>query len=166
MNLKYELTTVDYINFNEYHFKTKSNFFQKNLRFILFFVFLIYMVFSFEKPFLEEVQDWSFWVIFGVGAGLLYFLDRRIFKSRKSAVESAVKRDPTLIGRRELFLEENKIIIEGEGTKFEYNYNLITSIEEDNSLIYIYLSERNAILVPKRSTGNIEFLEILKSKIS
>ena len=164
MNLTYDLTIVDYINFNEHHFKTRSNFLQKNLRYILFFFFLIYIMFSLEKPLIEEVWDWSYWAILAFAVGMWYFLDRRLFRSRKSAIISSIKANPTLVGKREVSLTDDKIILTGEGTKFEYDYNIITSIEEDNSLIYIYISQQNAILIPKRFTGNEELLSILKTK--
>lgn len=165
MTIKFELTVDDHIRFNEYHFNAQANFLQKNLRLILFIFFASYLLYSFQKPLSEEIQDWSNLLILAVGGGIFYLMDQRFFKSRKSAVESLVRENPNSIGMRELKLGEDKIVITGEGTRFEYEYERIINLNEDNNLIYIFFSKRDAILIPKRSLDAEKVFEFLNQKM-
>jgi hypothetical protein len=165
MTIKFELNVEDHIRFNEHHYNAQTNFLQKNLRWILFIFFTAYLVYSFQKPLLEEIIDWSNWLILAIVGGFFYIMNQRVFKSRKSAIENLVEENPTLIGTRELNLAEDKIVITGKGTRFEYDYEQINNLQEDKEMIYIYFSKLDAILIPKRSIDEKNVLGFLNQKI-
>jgi hypothetical protein len=165
MTIKFELNVEDHIRFNEHHYNAQTNFLQKNLRWILFIFFTAYLVYSFQKPLLEEIIDWSNWLILAIVGGFFYIMNQRVFKSRKSAIENLVEENPTLIGTRELNLAEDKIVITAKGTRFEYDYEQINNLQEDKEMIYIYFSKLDAILIPKRSIDEKNVLGFLNQKI-
>ena len=74
MKIQYVLGQKDIVAFNEYRYNKTTPFIQKNLKWILLGIFVIYMISTFRRPIPEELLDWGNWVIFLFVGGVLYFL--------------------------------------------------------------------------------------------
>ena len=159
MEIYTHLNLDDFIEYNEYHYKTKTSFLQKNIRWLLFGIFLIYFLTSLNRPIPEDLTDWGNLVIILFVFVIMYGLDIFNSKIRKAQVKKFIKKNPNQLGKMKVELNKEKVITFSDNSKYEVQTGSIRSIEENNDYYYIYLNSMSAIILPKKDIqDNEEFI--------
>lgn len=172
MNIKFELKISDYILFYKRIYKKKNILFQ-NVIFLISFGFALYLglnklnfnfiiINSLKVPgsLIGDSILLSIMYNLILMIGLIYLLRYFFIKS----IENRVKRNPYLIGEKEIILSDDKIIIKSISSVKEFSINSIYNIEVIPDYSYITIDEQTVIIVPSFVQGYKELISKLNEK--
>ena len=165
MKIQYKLGQKDIVAYNEYYYNKTTPFIQKNLRWILLAIFIMYMISTFRRPIPEELLDWGNWVIFLFVGGVLYFLGFKKFKSREKEIQRFIIENPDTIGEREVEIREDFVIYKTDSLKTEYQYHSFKNCEGVKDYFLLNLGTQNSIIIPERAFRDRQHFEEFKSLI-
>lgn len=152
MELEFELTEEDYINYNIAH-SQKSPSIKRSILIQRIFGPIIFMGAPFFIIKFSDIPLWYWITIFGISSvvWLIYYpkyanweIKRRVKKMLKEG------NNENLFNRRKLALTGLGITEVSEIGESNINWDKIVSIEETTEYIYIYISSVSAHIVPKR----------------
>ncbi|MCB2312820.1 YcxB family protein [Clostridium tagluense] len=169
MNLEYQITKQDYIDFNIYHM-THSVTMKRSL-FILRFIFPI--IFLVLPIFLIKITDIPLWywssvcIISSVLWIIFYpkFMKRSVEKRISKILEEG--KTTGILGNHNFSFTEEGVV---DKTEFsETKYNVIEKVVQSETHIFIYVSAVMAYIIPIRIFGSVdeksEFLNILNKTL-
>jgi YcxB-like protein len=168
MEINYNLTEEDYLNFNMFHVKN-SKVVKRTLNMQRFLTPIIFIVASFV---LSKVGSMSFlgvfitflvvsilWIIFYPR----YFYSYVIRNTKKMIKEG---KNDGLLGEHRMVLSEDGIIDSTSNSETKVTWLGIKTLSEDRQNIYLYNSSVSAYILPKRELDDVgEIKTYLKSKV-
>jgi YcxB-like protein len=168
MEINYNLTEEDYLNFNMFHVKN-SKVVKRTLNMQRFLTPIIFIVASFV---LSKVGSMSFlgvfitflvvsilWIIFYPR----YFYSYVIRNTKKIIKEG---KNDGLLGEHRMVLSEDGIIDSTSNSETKVTWLGIKTLSEDRQNIYLYNSSVSAYILPKRELDDVgEIKTYLKSKV-
>ncbi|MCB2353945.1 YcxB family protein [Clostridium estertheticum] len=169
MNLEYQITKQDYIDFNIYHM-THSVTMKRSL-FIQRFIFPI--IFLISPIFLIKITDIPLWYWFSVciisSVLWIVFYPKFLKRSVEKRISKLLEEGKTtgILGEHNFSFTEEGVV---DKTEFsETKYNLIEKVVESEAHIFIYVSAVMAYIIPIRIFGSVdeksEFLNILNKTL-
>ena len=174
MKLNFELTTEDFVKWQEYYMKNHGPFFARHMKWI----FLVLMAAIFFGQILPDFQnnslefiDWRRIMPMGIFLvlGIYFFFRFRKGGLYKGAMEKLIKNNPQLIGEREMefFDETFRITLPDEVA--EIRYEGVYKWESNDEYDYIFKSKNLAFIIPRRIFANEmeyqEFVDFLGSRL-
>ncbi|MBT2701126.1 YcxB family protein [Bacillus sp. ISL-40] len=158
MEVNYNLTEEDYINFNMFHIKNSQST-MRSLKIQRFSIPIIYIILSFV---LSNIGDIPFlflfipflivsiiWVIFYPK----YFYKRVIHRIKKMINEG---KNDGLIGEHNIIMTEEGIVDSTPTGETKVNWSGINNLKEDQEYLYVYNTSISAYILPKRDLKNVE----------
>ncbi|WP_342506970.1 YcxB family protein [Sporosarcina sp. FSL K6-2383] len=168
MNIHYELTEEDYINFNLYHIK-HSKIGKRSLllqRIASPFIFIIgayfYSVIG-NLPFLPLFITFfiisALWVIYYPK----YFYGL-IARNAKKMIKEGKNDD--LLGNHQLQMSDDGLVDTTANKETKMTWSAITSVKEDDGYFFFYNSSVSAYILPKRELDHVdEVRQYIQSKV-
>jgi hypothetical protein len=86
----------------------------------------------------------------------------RIFA--RSGSISRLKRDKTLIGKREIEIQEDKLILSSDTSRIELSFKAFQRIEDYEEYYFLYTDFDLAVIFPKRVQNSNNFISLLMKK--
>lgn len=172
MEINYELTETDYLDFNLHHAKSSPTIQHSILvqRLLGPVVFLIAPFFAAKK---SGLPLWYWFILFGIVSVVWFvfypkYLNRDI--SRKTLKIIKEGENENILGKKTIVLTSDDIIETGLSSDEKVKLSSIKKIEETEKHIFIYISSMSAFIVPIRAFENTElkdeFIRKIKEKIS
>ncbi len=167
MNIHYELTEEDYINFNLYHIK-HSKMGKRSLllqRIISPFIFIIgaylFAVIG-NLPFLPLFFTFAVMSILSVIFYPKYFYGLIALNAKKMIKEG---KNDDLLGNHQLQLTDEGLIDTTANKETTVTWAGINTIQEDDGYFYLYASSVSAYILPKRELDHVdEVRQYIQSK--
>ncbi len=168
MNLEYQITKQDYIDFNIYHM-THSVTMKRSLfiqRFIFPIIFLVLPIFLIR---ITAIPLWYWFTTFIISSILwVVFYPKSLKKSVKRKISKILEegKNTGILGNHIFSFTEEGIV---DKTEFsETKYSLIEKVVESETHIFIYVSAVMAYIIPIRIFGSADeknnFLNILNNR--
>jgi len=105
--INFEQTLEDTLAFNSYYLKTNVSFFQRNWRWLVALIFVIY-VFKNSDSTIDALLNWGNWVIV-LFVGLITFLLTRLSTFMKAkSLKAFVQNNPQSVGNRQIDLTKKR----------------------------------------------------------
>ena len=158
MEIYYNLTEEDYINFNLYHIKNSKTGKRALVlqRFLtpLFFIIISYIYslisdMSFLPLFITFLVTSILWVIFYPK----YFY-RLIARNAKKMMKEG--KNDGLLGNHQLKLTEEGLVDTSSNKETKVTWSGITSFKEDDGYFLLYNSSVSAYILPKREIDHVD----------
>jgi len=86
----------------------------------------------------------------------------RIFT--RSGTISRLKRNKTLVGKRDIEIQEDKLILSSDISRNELSFKAFQKIEDYEEYFFLYTDLDSAIILPKRVQGSNDFVSLLMTK--
>ncbi|TGK22813.1 YcxB family protein [Leptospira stimsonii] len=172
MQITYELTLEDIVNFNEYHFRHSEV--SKKKRMIAKLIIPIWTLFVFlalNYTNLENIDEISFLLnipIFIFAIAWFFLFDRLYFWRLRNNVDKMLreKENKGMIGKQKITLSKDQLLFETSFTSAQFKPGSISEVIETRDYFFLYVSSLNALIVPQGSfqaSEKKEFLEKLQS---
>lgn len=158
MEIKYNLTEEDYLNFNLFHIQNSATA-KKTLNMQRFIAPIIFIALSYI---LSKLGDTSFlglfitflmvsilWIIFYPK----YFYNYVIRNTKKMIKEG---KNDGLLGEHHMRMTEEGIVDSTSNGETKVAWSGIKTMKEDNHCIYLYNSSVSAYILPKRELNDVE----------
>lgn len=168
IDVNYELTAKDYIDFNLYHMKHSDKI--KRLMFLQRFIIpLIYFILPFVLAKSTNVPLWL-WMAASAAVYILwvYIFPKRMEKniSRKLSKALSQERNAKLLGKHSLAVTEEGISDIGTGGETNVKWNSIRNFIDSEEHFFIFISDTKAFIIPKRAFNTNEAIDIFSDAIS
>ena len=171
MELNYEITKQDYLDYNLYYMQYSSTM-KKTLLVQRFILPLIFLVFPFILATISsKIPFWYWMTIFNVTTIVwIVFYPRHLKSQVKKRISKMVDEGKNVgfLGNSKLILTEEGITLITEARESKTSWKAVESICETEKHIFIFISAVEAYIVPNRifESENMkkEFLELLNSK--
>jgi hypothetical protein len=169
MDLKYQLTEEDYINFNLFHMKNSETIMKsvRNQRiFTPVFYLLFSVVFSFllDIPFLVSFTPFFILSVLWVLFYPKYLFGRAIRHTKKLVKEG---RNESILGEHHMVLNDEGIVDKTSKGETKVTWSGINELKENDQYIYLYNSALSSYILPKREFENVEEIrQYLNKKIT
>ncbi|MCJ7842473.1 YcxB family protein [Lederbergia sp. NSJ-179] len=168
MEIKYNLTEEDYLNFNLFHVKNSKTA-KKAMKMQRFLIPIVFIVIPYV---LSKMGDMS---LFGLLIPFLlisilwimfypkYFYHYVIRHTKKLIKEGE---NDGLLGEHRMILSEEGIVDSASNRETKVTWSGIKTVKEDKHNIYLYNSSVSAYILPKRDLDDVEEIKIyLQSKL-
>jgi hypothetical protein len=168
MDLKYNLTEEDYINFNLFHMKNSPTIMKsvRNQRiFTPVFYLLFSVVFSYmmDIPFLVSFIPFLILSILWVLFYPKYLFGRAVRHTKRLIKEG---RNESLLGEHHMVMNDEGIVDSNAKGVTKVAWSGINDLKENDQYIFLYNSAVSGYILPKREFKNVEEIRIyLKTKI-
>lgn len=165
MQINYNLTEEDYVNFNVFHIKNSklaiSNLRRRRFLAPLLFIIIAYVFSDVTKlPFIPVL---AVTIILGVLWVIFYpkmFYGRITRKSQKAVDSGKIK---PLLGDHEMKITKDGIVDSTNYGKTTAKWSDVTNFAENPAYFYLYISSVSALILPKRDLGEIENVDQLRN---
>lgn len=168
MELEFQLTEEDYVNFNMDHAK-KSETMKKSILIQRILGPIIFMVAPFVITRFSDIPLW-YWLIVFIILSFIWFFYYPNYAEWE--IKRRVKKMFTE-GNNENLFNVRKLIVDGERLseisaigESKVSWDKVISLDESEDYLYIYLSSVSAHIIPKRVFKNIQEQEEFISKVS
>lgn len=173
MNIEFERTEEDMVEFNLFHID-RSPTIRKQLLVTQIIMALLIFVMSLSVVYLRTSYlptiSYVIGVVFSVGASLVYpYIYKRSVtrQARKLFREGSNK---SLLGRHELHLSPDGIHYKTISSESKINWSSIEKVVQNEKYVFMYIGALNAIVVPKTafasSKEQIKFLDYVNSNVN
>ncbi|CAG9610398.1 YcxB family protein [Pseudoneobacillus rhizosphaerae] len=158
MDLKYNLTEEDYINFNLFHMKSSPTI-MKSVRNQRIFTPVFYLLFSvvfsmmMDIPFLVSFTPFFILSILWVLFYPKYLFGRAIRHTKKLIKEG---RNENILGQHQMVLNDEGIVDKTTKGETKVAWSGINELKENDQYFYLYNSALSGYILPKREFENIE----------
>jgi hypothetical protein len=158
MDLKYNLTEEDYINFNLFHMKNSETI-MKSVRNQRIFTPVFYLLFSvvfsmlMDIPFLVSFTPFFILSILWVLFYPKYLFGRAIRHTKKLIKEG---RNESILGQHQMVLNEEGIVDKTTKGETKVSWSGINELKENDQYFYLYNSALSGYILPKREFENVE----------
>ncbi len=169
MQITYELTLEDIVNFNDYHFRHSKV--SKKKRMIAKLIIPIWTLFVFLALNYTNLDEISFLFnipIFLFAIAWFFLFDRLYFWRLRNNVDKMLreKENKGIIGKQKITLSNDQLLFETSFTSAQFKPGSISEVIETRDYFFLYVSSLNALIVPQSSiqaSEKKEFLEKLQS---
>jgi hypothetical protein len=158
MDLKYQLTEEDYINFNLFHMKNSETI-MKSVRNQRIFTPVFYLVFSVVFSFLLDIPFLvSFTPFFILSVLWVLFYPKYLFGRAIRHTKKLVKegRNENILGEHHMVLSDEGIVDKTSKGETRVTWSGINELKENDQYIYLYNSAVSGYILPKREFENVE----------
>jgi hypothetical protein len=158
MDLKYQLTEEDYINFNLFHMKNSETI-MKSVRNQRIFTPVFYLVFSVVFSFLLDIPFLvSFTPFFILSVLWVLFYPKYLFGRAIRHTKKLVKegRNENILGEHHMVLSDEGIVDKTSKGETKVTWSGINELKENDQYIYLYNSAVSGYILPKREFENVE----------
>lgn len=169
MEISYNLTEDDYINFNLYHMNnSKTGIRALRLQRFLFPVFFIAL-----SSFMAIILDISliFMLVYSLLFSIIWiifypkYFNRTIVKNVRKMLREGDNKG--ILGDQHMSLKDEGIVVTTKTGETKVNWAGINILKEDENNFYLYVGAMNAYLIPKRQiTVSNELRTYVNSKIT
>lgn len=168
MEINYNLSEEDYLNFNMFHAKN-STAVRRALNLQRFLTPIIFIILSFVLSKVGGIHFLGVFIPFLVVSILWiifypkYFYSYMIRNTKRMINEG---KNDGLLGEHQMILSEEGIIDSNSNGETKVTWSGIKTLSEDKHNIYLYNSSVSAYILPKRALDDVEKIKtFLKSKI-
>ncbi|AXI10808.1 hypothetical protein CUC15_18475 [Oceanobacillus zhaokaii] len=168
MEINYNLTEEDYLNFNLFHMKNSKSVMNslKMQRFLtpIFFILISYLFSQLgDTPFL-----FAFIPFLIISIIWIVFYPRFFYKTVIRNVKKMIRegRNGGLIGKHRMIITEDGITETTSTDETKVNWSGIQAFKEDNDYFYLYNSSVSAYILPKRELKNADEVKDYLKKYS
>lgn len=164
--IKFSMSLQDLLLFNKHYIKKHGTFIQKYLQWLVLLLFIIVLAFQVYRT-AGSVFSYLLISCFVVIMILLQGRINKYFSAK--AMKAYANKNPAIIGERIYEYDEQELRVKVGGIISNYPYGSMQWIEEGKSAYYVYISEVNAIIIPKRLLSNTEaqkLVDKIKSKLA
>ena len=171
MQIKFDFTEKDYIEFTLFHVKHSEHFKKQILiqRLVLPFVpilaSIIYIYFN-------GMNDILLLIVFGIFAILILLFYPKYFYRfvLKNAKKMINEKDNNILGERTIEFKDEYMITKTRYEQSTMNYDALIELSYSDSAFYLFNSPVSAVVIPFRAFENEEkkqeFMSFIKSKIN
>lgn len=168
MQIDFELTKQDYINFNIFHIN-----YSKTLRKMLFIqryiVSLSFLIVPFVASWVTSIPLW-YWLSVFVFTYIIWILFYwKYFKwnmGRKISKMVEEGKTDVMLGKQGVKLDESTIINNSSMNSSETKYQAIENIIETKDYIYVYISPVQAYIIPVSAFENLDEKDKFVNKLN
>lgn len=173
MSVKFQLSINDCLIFYKRGLKKKNLLFQNYIYLIaaccafylgindLVFNFIIVNGYKVPESLIGNIVWLNIIYEFILLSGVI-FLMRYLFIKK---ISNQIKNTPQLSGERELILDDDVLIVLTPFSKSEFKYSSICNFELIQDYCFIYLNERDVIIIPLGTLELENFIKELKEKL-
>lgn len=161
MELRYNLTEEDYLNFNLFHFKN-SKAANRALNIQRFLSPIIFMAFPFVLSKMGNMSFAGLFISFLVVSILWIVFYPRYFYSfvmRNTKRFIREGKNEGLLGEHRMLLTEEGLVDSTTNGETKVTWAGIQAIDEDQYYIYLYNTSVSAYILPKRDLENVEAIK-------
>lgn len=156
--IKFSMSLQDLLLFNKHYVNKHGTFFQKYLNWLVLLVFLLVLAFQVYKA---EGGPLSYFMVICFVV-IMILLQSRITKYFSAkAMRAYAKKNPVIIGERIYEFNEAELRVKVGDVSSTYPYSSMRWMEETKKAYYVYISEINAIIIPKRLLSNPETQKLI-----
>ena len=169
MEIKYNLTEEDYLNFNMYHIKNSKTG-KKALNLQRFSSPIIFLIFSYVFSIISDIPlliSFSTFLVMGILWIIFYpkHYYRHIIRNTKKFIKEG--KNDGLLGDHTMTMTDEGIVDISSNRETKVSWSGIDRFKEDNENLYLYNSSLSAYILPKRELDNAEEVKrFIKSKIN
>jgi hypothetical protein len=169
MEIKYNLTEEDYLNFNIFTLK-RSKTAMRALKIQRFFAPILFIILSFVMSKVGDIPFW-YWFITFLIMGIIWavFYPNYFFNSVTRRVKKMLNegKNNGFLGEHVMLMNEVGINESTSSGETKVNWSGITDFQEDTHYFYLYNSAVSAFILPKRELNNVdEIKNYIKSKLT
>lgn len=167
MEINYELTEKDYLDFNVFHAENSPTIRRSILiqRLIGPVIFLIMPFYATRKT---GIPLWYWLIIFGTLSALWYSFYPKYIKwevSRRTSKLIKEGKDNTLLGNRTIKLTPEGVHDISEHGDSKVKWGSIERIEKNETHIYIYISSISSFIIPIRAFKDLASKEVFMMEL-
>ncbi|WP_106769311.1 YcxB family protein [Paenibacillus faecalis] len=142
MELHFKISFEDIVELHKNIIANSNH--HKKLRWMIFVVFTLYLMYILESISVFSVIVTLVWLIFysSIFNYLALIATKRILKKQYNAL---------LIGEHKLNINEDGITRKTETTNTVFKWSQFVNVRQDSSNYYLYVSDLQALLVPKEA---------------
>ncbi|PJZ53295.1 YcxB family protein [Leptospira adleri] len=165
MQITYELTLEDIINFNEYHFRNSKV--SKRKRMIAKLIIPVWTLFVFWFLNRSQIDETSLLLnipIFLFAFVWFFLFDRLYFWRLRSNVNKMLreKENKGMIGKQKITLTDDLLVFETSLSSAQFKLGSISELVETKDYLFLYVSSLSALIIPRSSFQNSDKEEFLK----
>ena len=167
MNIHYELTEEDYINFNLYHIK-HSKMGKRSLLLQRIVSPLMFIIVAYLYAMIGNLPFLPLFITFGIVSIIWIIYYPKYFygliaRNAKKMIKEGKNDD--LLGNHQLILTEEGLVDTTANKETKVTWSGITIIQEDDGYIFLYNSSVSAYILPKRELDHVdEVRQYIQSK--
>lgn len=169
MNIQYELTEEDYINFNLYHIKNSKTG-KRALMLQRFLSPLFFIIVSYVYSMIGNMPFLPLFITFFILSILwIVFYPKYFYRLITRNVRKMIKegKNEGLIGQHQLKLSEERLVDTSSNKETTITWTGITGFKEDNGYFFLYNSSVSAYILPKREMDHVdEVRQYIQSKVA
>lgn len=160
--IKFTLTLNDILAFNKHYAKKNAPFMQRYIHWAIFLLFALFIAFNLYT----EKASWPSYLII-IPFLILVASVQAVFTNylRRRSLVGYVKRNPAVVGDREYSFTETEIIVKLNEGSTSYPFASVIKLEESKLHYFAYVSERTAVIIPKRLLLQYDEAKMLIEKI-
>jgi hypothetical protein len=160
MKIEANITRKDYGEFNQYYFLKKGIIARNKWLFLLLFLFILFLrnirnnfdILSFVKDIFIDI------VLFLIFYKILLYVVVKI--AEKTSINNGA-----VIGKRTFTLTEEELIEESNVNRNYQKWSSILSLDENKNLIFLFIDNNVAYIIPKRDFKDKNEEELIKNYI-
>lgn len=168
MEINYNLTEEDFINFNLYHIKNSKTAI-RSLQLQRMIGPLIFLISSYVFSKIGDVPFIGLFITFSIISILWFiFYPKYFYNHIIRHVKKMIKegKNDGLLGEHRMMISEEGIVDSTTNGETKVNWSGIKELKEDGNYLYLYNSSVSAYILPKRELRNVDDMRSLfKSKI-
>ena len=160
MEIYYNLTEEDYINFNLYHIKN-SKAGKRALALQRFLTPFFFIIISYVYSVISDMPFLPLFITFLVTSVLwVIFYPKYFYSHIARNVKKMIKegKNDGLLGNHQLKLTEEALVDTSSNKETKVTWSGITSFTEDDGYFFLYNSSVSAYILPKREIDHIDEL--------
>lgn len=158
MNINYDLTKEDYIEYN-LHFISTSQSMKKSIFIQRYIISLIFLVSPFIAVKITNAPL-TYWIVVFIVVYVLWvaFYVRFLKRSVKKRIEKLVAegKNTNIFGNHSLTLTEEGIIETSSSGEAKTNWSAVEKVYDTEKYLYIYISSINAYIIPVRAFKSLD----------
>ncbi|WP_186671489.1 YcxB family protein [Sporosarcina sp. BP05] len=168
MEIHYNLTEEDYINFNLYHIKNSETG-KRALAVQRFLSPLFFIIISYVYAAISDMPFLPLFITFFIMSILwIIFYPKHFYKLIARNAKKMIKegKNDGLIGHHQLKMTEEGLVDTSLNKETKVTWSGITSFKEDEGYYYLYNSSVSAYILPKREIDHAdEVKQYIQSKV-
>ncbi len=106
----------------------------------------------------------NYWIEVSISFAALIGLIFILRAANKNSIRNVISKNQTFAGDRELEINDDLVILHSKLSRTEYQFSAFIKLEEINDYYFIYTDKMVAIVIPKRTIGSKEFIELFREK--
>ena len=158
MEIKYNLTEEDYLNFNLFHIKNSESA-RKSLNMQRYSIPFIYLIVAYVFSNLADIPFlYAFIPFLIVGVSWVLFFPKYFQNRIRSQTKKMIRegKNEGLLGEHTMLMTEDGIVDTNPTGETKVKWSGIIKMKEDQANLYLYNSSVSAYILPKRELNNLK----------